>query len=128
MWRDWCCSSRPGADGVVVRLLRADVAWRPVSLLVGAALPFAVLWRRTHPLAMVRSAFGVISWSTSPLIVFADQVVGLDPMAVFVLIPASFVRWERPGRRDRMGFIVVGSVVGIVLDYNGIGDSSAGSS
>ncbi len=128
VWRDWVLVAGLVPTAVLEGVLRADVAWRPVSLLLGVGLPFVLLWRRTHPLGAVMAAFGaIIVVDIAGLIGGADGPVGLYAMAFVVLLPYSLVRWG--SGRDvgiGLGFILVALVLSIALDYTGIADSVGG--
>ena len=65
VWRDWALLAVLLTWSVLEALLREDLAWRPVVLSVSVVVALALLWRRTHPLAAVVVAFGVLTWSTS---------------------------------------------------------------
>ncbi len=41
-------------------ILREDRAWLPVAIAVSVVMALTLLWRRTHPLAMVAIAFGTL--------------------------------------------------------------------
>ncbi len=129
VWRDWVLVAALVPTALLEGVLRADVEWRPVSLLLGVGLPFVLLWRRTHPLGAVMVAFGaIIVVDIAGLIGGADGPVGVYAMAFVVLLPYSLVRWG--SGRDvgiGLGFILVALVLGIALDYTGIGDSVGGS-
>ena len=129
VWRDWVLVAALVPTALLEGLLRGDVVWRPVSLLLGVALPLVLLWRRTHPLGAVMVAFGaIIVVDIAGLVGGADGPVGLYTMAFVVLLPYSLVRWGS-GREIGigLGFILVALVLGIDIDYTGVGDSVGGS-
>src|SRR5215471_8226441 len=56
--RDWFLLAAGLIATALEAAFRDDVTWRPVSTVITVGLCFLVLWRRTHPLAMVVLAFG----------------------------------------------------------------------
>ena len=104
------------------------VAWRPVALVLAVALAFPLLWRRTHPLAVVAVVFGaVIVLNIATLIDGPATSVGLNTMIYVVLVPYALLRWGS-GREVIIGLpiIVVAGLLGIASDYNGFGEAAAG--
>ena len=94
VWRDWVLVAALVPTALLEGVLRDDVVWRPVSVLLGVALPWTLLWRRTHPLAVVEVAFGaIILADIASLVGDADGVVGLYTMIFILLFPYSLVRW-----------------------------------
>ena len=128
VWRDWVLVAVLVPTALLEGLLRDDVVWRPVSVLLGVALPWTLLWRRTHPLAAVVVAFGaIILADIASLVGDADGVVGLYTMIFILLFPYSLVRWGS-GREIGIGLalIVVTAILGIAIDYTGVVDSVVG--
>jgi hypothetical protein len=58
VWRDWVLAAVVGATVIAEVLARDDLAWRAVGTVLGVTLAATMLWRRTHPLAMVTLGFG----------------------------------------------------------------------
>ena len=113
---------------VLEGIFRSDVPWRPVALLLAVALVFPLLWRRTHPLAVVAVVFGaVIALNIATLIDGPAESVGLYTMIYVVLLPYSLLRWGS-GREVMIGLsiIVVAALLGIASDFNGFGEAAAG--
>jgi signal transduction histidine kinase len=113
---------------VLEGILRTDVAWRPVALVLAVASVFPLLWRRTHPLAVVAVLFGaVIVLNLATLIDGPAASVGLNTMIYVVLVPYALLRWGS-GREVMIGLpvIVVAGVLGIASDFNGFGEAAAG--
>ena len=105
-------------------LLREEVVWRPVAIGLGVALTFTLLWRRTHPLAMVAIAFG--AWIVVDIAAFvgADGPVGLDTSAYVLLLSYSLFRWGS-GREAVIGLAImlITYVLGVAGAYTGVGDA-----
>ncbi len=87
VWRDWPLVGVVLVTAILEGSFRAEVPWRPVALVLAVALGFTVLWRRTHPLAMVVLAFGSVIVLDVASLIGSPGVVGLFSM-VFVLVLA----------------------------------------
>lgn len=128
VWRDWALVAVLLLTAALEGILRTDVAWRPVALVLAAALVLPLLWRRTHPLAAVAVTFGaVIVLNLATLIDGPDASVGLYTMIYVVLLPYALTRWGS-GREVIVGLsiVVVAGLLGIAADYNGFGEAAAG--
>ena len=128
VWRDWVLVAALVPTALLEGVLRDDVVWRPWSVLLGVALPWTLLWRRTHPLAAVVAAFGaIILADIASLVGDADGVVGLYTMIFILLFPYSLVRWGS-GREIGIGLVLIAAtaILGIALDYTGVVDSVVG--
>ena len=88
VWRDWALVAVLLLTAVLEGIFRTDVPWRPVALVLAVALVFPLLWRRTHPLAVVAVVFGaVIVLNLATLIDGPATPVGLYTMIYVVLLP-----------------------------------------
>jgi hypothetical protein len=113
---------------VLEGIFRGDVPWRPVAIVLAVALVFPLLWRRTHPLAVVAVVFGtVIVLNLVTLINGPDTSVGLNTMIYVVLFPYALLRWGS-GREVIIGLpiIVVAGLLGIANDYTHLGEAVGG--
>ena len=94
VWRDWALVAVLLLTAVLEGILRTDVPWRPVALVLAVALVFPLLWRRTHPLAVVAVVFGaVIVLNLVTLIDGPATSVGLYTMIYVLLLPYALLRW-----------------------------------
>jgi signal transduction histidine kinase len=128
VWRDWALVAVLVPTAVLEGILRTEVAWRPVALGLAVALVFPLLWRRTHPLAVVAVLFGaVIVLNLATLIDGPATSVGLNTMIYVLLVPYALLRWGS-GREVMIGLpiIVVAGVLGIASDFNGVGEAVGG--
>ena len=128
VWRDWALVAVLVPTAVLEGIIREDVAWRPVALVVAVALVFPLLWRRTHPLGVVAVVFGaVILLNLATLIDGPATSVGLYTVVYVLLIPYALCRWGS-GREVVIGLpiIVVAGLLGIASDFNGFGEAAAG--
>ena len=96
-----CLVPRRSLEGI----LRDDLAWRPVAIVLGVALMFPLLWRRTHPLAAVAVAFGaIIAGRCRAALRRRTRAGRLYTTAYVLLLPYSLCRWGSRSRgRDRAG-------------------------
>ena len=128
VWQDWALVAVLVPTAVIEGILRPDVGWRPVALVVAVALVFSLLWRRTHPLGVVTAVFGaVIVLNLATLIDGPTTSVGLYTTIYVLLVPYALFRWGS-GREVVIGLpiIVVAGVLGIASDFNGFGEAAAG--
>ena len=113
---------------VLEGVLREDVVWRPVALALAVAVVCALLWRRTHPLAVVAAVFGALIVVDIGVLISGGATFGLYTMICVVLLPYSLVRWGS-GREILIGlaFILVALVLGIISDFTGYVEAAVGS-
>jgi signal transduction histidine kinase len=116
--------------GIAVMLeaaLGPDLNWRIPSLLVALALLPTLLWRRTHPFAMV--AFG---FSTIIVLDVARVIAGVDPvvlgsMAYMLLLAISLFRWgSGPEIVGGLAIMLVAASMSVVFAYTGLDDAIGG--
>jgi signal transduction histidine kinase len=121
VWRDWVLVALLVPTAVLEGVLRPDLVWRPVALVLAVALVFTLPWRRTHPLAMVAVAFGAVTAVSVASFWGAGEPVGLYTMIFIVLLPYALCRWGA-GREAAIGLaiIVVAGVLGTAVDYTGV--------
>jgi len=125
VWRDWVLVAALVTTAALEGILREEVVWRPVALVLAVALVFTLLWRRTHPLLMVAVAFSsIIAVDVAGFVGGAGEAVGLYTMVYVLVLPYALFRWGA-GREVAIGLaiILVAYVLGIVGDYNGLGEA-----
>lgn len=93
VWRDWVLVAAVLGLAVIEILVRPDVTWRPVAFVVCGAMGLALLWRRTHPLAVVLAVFGVVTVVDIPSAMSPGEPFGLYTMAFVLLLPYALCRW-----------------------------------
>ncbi|MET0739931.1 MAG: histidine kinase [Candidatus Nanopelagicales bacterium] len=128
VWRDWLLVGVLVPTAVVEAIFRDDAPWRPAALVVTLVLTSTLLWRRTHPLAVVIVGFGgLIAITAAGRLLGADESVGLDTTVFVVLLPYALLRWGS-GRDIVVGLviIVVAFVLGTAADYTGVVDAVGG--
>lgn len=124
MWWDWALAGVLAPVALVEGLVRPDLSWRVLSVLVCVGLVATLLFRKSRPLLMVAIAFGVC--------LLASLVVGGDfpkqnVLVYLVLLPFALFRWGS-GREGVLGAaIMLGKVaVSAVLGYLSWSDALAG--
>lgn len=115
VWRDWALvgvlltwsvleALFPGELDLV--LGREDLAGRPVALLASVVVALALLWRRTHPLAAVAVAFGVLT-AVDVMRILASNPSGLlHSVAGTLVLAYSVFRWGA-GREAGYGLAII---------------------
>ncbi len=102
VWRDWALVAVLVSWSVLETVLREDLAWRPVALTVGLVVALTLLWRRTHPLAAVLAAFGVLTAIDVARILAANETGPVLSIAGVLVLPYSLFRWGA-GREATIG-------------------------
>ena len=128
VWRDWVLVGALLVAAALEGVLRPDVVWRPAAIAVAVVTVLTLLWRRTHPLAMVSVPFGI--WIvTGPLSEIAglDEPFGLYSTACVVVLAYALFRWGS-GRQMVTGFaLIVASVaVSTYFEWTGVVDAVLG--
>ena len=117
VWRDWALVAVLVPTSIVEGLLREDLGWPVVSIVLGVALIFTLLWRRSHPLAVLVISFGSVTVMTvaAQLAGVTEPAVGLYTTAFLILLPYSLLRWAS-GRDAAIGlaFIAVAALINSV--------------
>lgn len=124
VWRDWALVGVLAPIAVLEGLFREDVVWRGLAVLLSLAVIVALLWRRTHPLAVTGLVFGAMLIVTAATEVVGGEPVGLYSAACVLLIPYALMRWGS-GREIVIGMtlVVAVGVFGIAASYTGVGDA-----
>ncbi|WP_024285095.1 sensor histidine kinase [Cellulomonas sp. KRMCY2] len=128
VWRDWALVVVFVSLAIFESFLRRDLLWLPVGVVEAVALAFTLLWRRTHPLAMVALAFGVsIVVAIASFAGHAGGRVGLYSMVYLLLLTYAVFRWGS-GREAVAGSAIVLATYGVstALDQAQAGDEVFG--
>jgi len=112
VWRDWVLVAVLVPAGVFEGIFRADLAWRPVAVVLAVVPVFTLLWRRTHPLVVFAAAFGAQTVADVATLFGADDSAVLYTTAYVLLLPYSLFRWGS-GREAAIGLAII--VVGILF-------------
>ncbi len=115
VWRDWALIAILVPAAILDAVFRDDIVWRWFSLAFTLTLMPTLLFRRTHPLAMVAIAFGSAAVVDVVAQIVGDEWEGLNAMVFFLLLPYSLFRWAS-GRHAAigLGFMFVTVLVTIV--------------
>ena len=117
---DWLLVGVFAAAAVIEGIVRPDLAWRPLVMVLALALLPALLWRRSRPLLAALVGWGVAGLlSVLQLTADAGDLGLLSMMAVLILL-YSLVRWGS-GREMVMGtaFVTVVVVLGMYASSAG---------
>ncbi|MEO8106044.1 MAG: sensor histidine kinase [Actinomycetes bacterium] len=127
VWRDWALIGALVVSALLEGTLRSDVVWRPLALALALGLVWALLWRRTRPLATLAVVFGVLTAVSVASIVAGTEPVGLYSTAYILLLPYALLRWGS-GREVLLGvpIMLVTYALGIAADYTGAGEAIGG--
>jgi len=127
VWRDWVLVGVLLTWSVLEAPFREDLEWRPVVLAVSVVVALALLWRRTHPLAAVVAAFGVLTAVDDARILATNESGLLWSVSGALVLPYSLFRWGA-GREAGIGLgvILVWLIVTHVADPTGAGEVVAG--
>jgi len=128
VWRDRVLVAVLVSTALGEGLLRPGLAWRPVLLVLGMVLAVPLLWRRSHPLAVVAAVFGpLIVLDVVALAVGVHPAPGLYTSVYVLLLPYALLRWGS-GREIALGtgVVVVAVVVALAGTRSGATDTVAG--
>ncbi|MFG1947681.1 sensor histidine kinase [Nonomuraea sp. NPDC048826] len=111
VWRDWALVAVLVPVAVLEGVLRPDLPWRAVSVLVTVALVPTLLWRRTSPLPMIMISFGVTALAT---LLTAGQFVETNTLAYQLIVVYALFRWGS-GRAVVLGLAIMLGSIGLAL-------------
>jgi signal transduction histidine kinase len=106
-WRDWALVVALVTILLLEGLLRPDLPWRALSVIITVGLTPTLLWRRSRPLLMVAIVFGVSA--AVPLVTGGEQL-GQYGMLYLLLLPYSLFRWGS-GREILLGSVIISANV-----------------
>jgi signal transduction histidine kinase len=108
-------------------LLREDLPFRALSMLVCVGLAPTLLWRRAHPLAMVAVAFGTSVAVDIGLLVAHAPALEMVTLVYFLLLPYALFRWGS-GREVTLGvaIILAAATTAFLMSWTGVGDAIGG--
>jgi signal transduction histidine kinase len=127
VWRDWALLAVVTVSGVLEGVLREDLPLPGLSVVLTVGLAPLLLWRRTHPLAVVAIAFGVTAVVDIGLIASDAPALDMYTMVYLLLLPYSLFRWGS-GREAVAGvaIILVPATMALVVSWTGVADAIAG--
>lgn len=138
VWRDWVLVGGLLAWSVFEVLLReddtyfpygpeTDLVWRPVAVVITAAVLLPLLWRRTYPFAAAMTSFGIfLAFDVARILADIDEGL-LWSVAGILVLPYSLFRWGA-GREAGIGLgvILVWLVVTHIAEPPDVGEMVAG--
>ena len=127
VWRDWALLAFVTVSGVLEGVLREDLPLAGLSVVLTVGLAPLLLWRRTHPLAVVATAFGVVAVVDIGLIASDAPALDVYTMLYFMLLPYSLFRWGS-GREAVAGLaiILVAATTAVLVSWTGVADAVGG--
>lgn len=127
VWRDWALLGALMVGAVVEGFVHADLLWRPVTIVIGFALTVTVLWRRSHPLAMLAVTFGTIFTLDLLGTLIAGRTVELYTSGFVLILLYALFRWGS-GREVAVGLAIALLVLveSQITSYTGLGDAIGG--
>lgn len=110
-------------SAVLEAVLRPDLPWPAISVIVGVGLVPTLLWRRTRPLLMV-AIVGITGLAT---LLTGDDSPAMYTMACLLLLPYSLFRWGS-GREAVIGLTILlaNACIAVISDYTGPADAIGG--
>ena len=125
--RDWVVLATVLVGALLEGLLRTDLDLRVLStvyILVQAPL---LLWRRTHPLAVVAASFGASIVVDVVLLLVGAPAFENVSLIYFLLLPYALFRWGS-GREVMIGLAIMlgAATLGFILDSTTVGDVIGG--
>ncbi|MGH9233629.1 MAG: sensor histidine kinase [Acidimicrobiales bacterium] len=112
LWWDWVLVAVLVPWAAIETVVGEDLVWRPLYLILIVAVAPLLLWRRTHPLAMLALAFGLIAAVDVAAIVMDVEWEGPGAAVMLLLFPYAVVRWGS-GREAAIGLAIVLALVAL---------------
>ena len=127
MWRDWVLLAVVVVAALLEGILREDLPLRGLSIALVVGLAPTLLWRRTHPLAMVLITFGVAAVVDVGLIIADGPALEMVSIIYFLLLPYALFRWGS-GREVVLGLamILTAATLGFFVSWTGVADLIGG--
>lgn len=127
VWRDWALLTVVAVSVVLESVLREDLPLPGLSVVLTVGLALLLLWRRTHPLAVVATVFGVVAIVDMALIATDAPTLDTYSMFAFLVLPYSLFRWGS-GREAVAGLaiILVPATLSISVGWTGVADAVGG--
>lgn len=128
VWRDWALLAVVTVAAVLEGVLREDLPSPALSVGVALGLAPLLLWRRTHPFAVVATVFGVVAVVDIGRIV-ADESAATDSytMLYVLLLAYALFRWGS-GREAVAGLaiILVPATLALFANWTGAAEAIGG--
>ena len=105
-WDDWVLVALLVPTAVLEAILRKDLGWPVVALLIGVPPMFMLPFRRSHPLHAIVVVFGCHALAEAVTLIGAPYSAMLIVTAYALLLPYSLTRWGS-GRQAIIGMSIV---------------------
>ena len=127
VWRDWALVAALVPTAILEGVLRDEVVWRPLSVVLAVMLVFTLLGRRTHPLAMVALTFGSFVILDIASLILSAGPIGLNTMVFVLILAYALARWGA-GRElvIGLGIMLLAATLGFAVDFTGVVDTVLG--
>jgi signal transduction histidine kinase len=127
VWRDWALLAVVTFSAVLEWVLREDLPLPGLSVALTVGLAPFLLWRRTHPFAVVAITFGVIAVVDIGLIAADEPALDTYTMVYVLLLPYALFRWGS-GREAVAGLAIIlaAATLAISVSWNGVADAIGG--
>jgi signal transduction histidine kinase len=127
VWRDWALLAAVTVSAVLEGLLREDLPLPLLSVALTVGLAPLVLWRRTHPLAVVVAAFGVTLVVDVALIAADEPALDMSTTVYFLVFPYALFRWGS-GREAAAGLavVLVPATLALTVNWTGLAGAIGG--
>lgn len=127
VWRDWALLASVAVLGVLEGVLRQDLPVPVLSVVLTVGLAPLLLWRRTHPLAVVATVFGAIALVDIGLVVADAPALDAYTLLYVLLLPYSLFRWAS-GREAVAGLaiILVPATMALFVSWTGFAEAIGG--
>jgi signal transduction histidine kinase len=99
---------------VLEGILRPDLPWRVISVMIAVGLAPTLLWRRSRPLLMIAITFGPTT--LIPLLIGGGSV-DMYTLVYMLILPYSLFRWGS-GREAVIGFTIMLVSAGLSMISN----------
>lgn len=122
--RDWVLIGAVLISASLETVLRSDVVWQPVAVLLVLVLAASLPVRRTHPLGMVAIVFGSIIVADVVGLFTSAGPIGLYTMVFVLVLAYALARWGA-GREVVIGLaiMIVAAILGVALEFTGVVDA-----
>jgi signal transduction histidine kinase len=106
VWRDWVLLAAVLVGGVLEAIFRTDLVWPGVGLVFAVAPAIALLWRRTHPLAVAVIVIAALTVGDALTRLGTGEPMEVHAAVYFVLVPYALLRWGS-GRQAAIGMALI---------------------
>ncbi|WP_202863673.1 hypothetical protein [Ornithinimicrobium avium] len=115
-------------SGALESVLREDLPLPGLSVVLTIGLALLLPWRRTHPLAVVATAFGVVAVVDFVLIALDAPALDMYTTLYLMLLPYSLLRWGS-GREAAAGtaIILVPATISLFVGRTGMAEAPSAS-